>query len=185
MTLLIIGLAAFFAAHMFPRLRASRSAAIATVGQRAYAGLFSVVSAISLYLIVTGYRSAELVEIYQPMAAARDIAHALMPFAFLLAAGSQIPSNLKRFVRHPLSWATLLWAVTHLCANGDVASVLLFGAFGVYAILNMTLTSMAGPASDAPSYPRRNDLLLVVVALIGYGAAIWAHGEIFGVYVVG
>lgn len=185
MTELIIGLAVFMTAHFFPRFRQARRGLMARIGEGGYKLAYTAVSLISMVLLVRGYMNADFIAVYEPSETARSVAHAAMPFAFLMLAGSQIPSNLKRFVRHPLSWATLIWAATHLIANGDLASVILFGAFGAFAIASMTIISATETASSPPERPRINDLLLIVVALVGYGATIWAHGEVFGVYVVG
>ena len=42
--------------------------------------------------------------------------------------------GMLRITRHPFLWGVGLWAVTHLIANGDVASLILFGTFLVLAI---------------------------------------------------
>jgi uncharacterized membrane protein len=39
--------------------------------------------------------------------------------------------------RHPLLWALLLWSASHLLPNGDLAHVLLFGGFAVFALVGM------------------------------------------------
>lgn len=185
MTLLVSGLGLFFAVHLFPRLRATRRAAIRAIGEIPYKLVFTALSLVGLVLIVRGYGAAEFTHLYDPLEQSRAIAHAVMPFAFVLALGSQGPSNMRRYVRHPLAWATLLWGLTHLSANGDVASVVLFGSFAVYAVLHMALANATEVRSNPPRYPRRNDFILVTAGLIAYGVAIWAHGAVFGVRVVG
>src|SRR5262249_32253730 len=37
--------------------------------------------------------------------------------------------------RHPVMWGFGLWAILHLAANGDGASLLLFGAVAILALL--------------------------------------------------
>lgn len=39
--------------------------------------------------------------------------------------------------RHPLLWALVLCSASHLLPNGDLAHVLLFGGFAVFALLGM------------------------------------------------
>jgi uncharacterized membrane protein len=46
-------------------------------------------------------------------------------------------AGITRITRDPMLWAFALWAVGHLIANGDVASVLLFGAILVTALNGM------------------------------------------------
>ena len=38
--------------------------------------------------------------------------------------------HIKHAIRHPMLIGTILWAAGHLLANGDLASLFLFGAFG-------------------------------------------------------
>ena len=37
--------------------------------------------------------------------------------------------------RHPMMWAFALWALSHLAANGDAASIVLFGAIALLALV--------------------------------------------------
>jgi uncharacterized membrane protein len=75
-----------------------------------------------------------------------------MPFVcLLLAFGIAIPNPLSiasrndeafdpdhpgivGVTRHPIMWATALWAFAHAVPNGDLARVLLFCLFGVFAL---------------------------------------------------
>ncbi len=43
--------------------------------------------------------------------------------------------GLVRVFRHPLLAALALWALSHLVPNGDLAHVIMFGFFGVFAIM--------------------------------------------------
>ncbi len=188
MTLLIFGLATFAATHLFSRLRGLRAAAIERLGEMGYKGAYSLVSLAGLVLIIWGYAAARAGEnplVYAPLENNRALAHALMPFAFILAAGSNMRSNLKRYVGHPLSMAVILWAAVHLAANGDQASVLLFGALGLYALVALGLSLAAGPTPPPPPQPRTRDLALILAGLVGYAVVLAAHGWLFGVAVIG
>lgn len=189
MALLLLGLALFFAAHLFPRLRAQRAAVIERFGEGPYKGAFSVVSISALVMIVLGYQDDAWLasdDFYTPNPErGRAVAHALMPFAFILVAGANMKSNLKRFVRHPMSWGVLLWSASHLSANGELRSVILFGAFGVFAALSMILTSAAGSTPPPPQQPQRKDLILIAAGLVAYVGVIWAHTVVFDVPVAG
>ena len=67
-----------------------------------------------------------------------------------------------------------IWAVIHLAANGDLASVLLFGVFGLYALAQ--LLWLAEPVAAPPPQPRHRDLILVAAGLVAYGVALALHG---------
>ena len=56
--------------------------------------------------------------------------------AFILLAAAYVPRNaIKARLGHPMLLGTKLWAAAHLLANGNVADVLLFGGFLVWATL--------------------------------------------------
>ena len=185
MVYFIIGAAIFFTAHFFPRLRAVRGGLIERLGLRGYKIGFSLVSLLGFALMVIGYVNWPYEEVYQPLEGHRALAHALMPIAFILAISADIPSNIKNFARHPLVLATLLWAGIHLTANGDAASLALFGAFGLFALGHIVIVTLTERPSAPPKRPVRNDVIVVAAALIAFGVALWAHGAVFGVYVVG
>jgi uncharacterized membrane protein len=40
-----------------------------------------------------------------------------------------------RITRHPFQWSVVLWALVHILANGDSASIVFFGSFGLVSLL--------------------------------------------------
>jgi uncharacterized membrane protein len=51
----------------------------------------------------------------------------------ILLVAAYVPSRIRSATRHPMLIAIKLWAVSHLLANGDLASVMLFGSFLIFA----------------------------------------------------
>lgn len=83
--------------------------------------------------------------------------------------------------------AIKIWAFSHLLSNGDMASILLFGTFLVYAIYGRISVKKraAGKEITVKTGPARNDSIAMVVGLAIYGAfAIWGHPMLIGVPVV-
>jgi uncharacterized membrane protein len=75
------------------------------------------------------------------------------------------------------------WAVAHLCANGDLGGIILFGsvlAWAVYDRITLKRRSDAG-APPIPTGGWRNDLVAVVVGTIVY----LALGLVFHPVVIG
>jgi len=110
---------------------------------------------------------------------------ALMVPALILLVASQIPAgHIKRVSKHPMLLAVKLWAVGHLLANGEVNSVLLFGAFLGYSVLSRIMAKRRGdngPGPDAKISPMM-DLIAVMVGIGVWAAiAIWLHPILFGV----
>lgn len=183
MTLLILGLVLFFGVHLAPRALGVRDALQARLGEGPYKGLYALGALAGLVAVWFGYAAAPFTPVYAPPDAGRALAHALMPAAFVLVAGANMKSNLKRFVSHPMSLGVLLWAALHLANNGDLASVLTFGAFAAFALIDVFVTG--GRQTPPAPQPLRKDAILLAAGLVAYAAALWAHGAIFGVYVIG
>lgn len=177
MGILIAGLALFMAPHILGFNAQLKAQLQQRFGAAPYKGVHAALSLGGVVLMVIGFQNAEFTELYTPMQS-RIAAHSIMPLAVILVAGAHMKSNLKRFVRHPMALGVLIWALTHISLNGDLASVLLFGAFALFALANM----LASPAAPAPA-PVSNvkDVILVVAGLVAYGAIVWAHGAIGGV----
>src|SRR5262245_35344225 len=69
MSLLILGLVLFLGIHIFTSLRVSRAAVIERLGEGPYKGVYSLVAALGLVLIVWGfgrYRSGSYIQVWDP-----------------------------------------------------------------------------------------------------------------------
>ena len=67
--MLILGLVLFIGIHVFTTLRGARAAAIGRLGDGPYKGLYSLVAAVGLVLIVWGfsrYRAAGYIQVWNP-----------------------------------------------------------------------------------------------------------------------
>lgn len=184
MTLLTIGMAVFIGVHLVPSLAGWRTGLVARLGFGRYKVLFSVVSAIGLALIVIGKAQAPFIALWTPPAWGRHAAMGLMPIAFILLAAAYLPSNIKRLTAHPMLWGVLLWAAAHLAANGDAASLLLFGGFGAFAAFDMWSANRRGARPAASPMPVSRDALAIIAGLILYGALLALHPYLFGVAVM-
>ena len=112
---------------------------IGRLGEGGYKGLYSLVSAVGLVLIVWGfssYRSAGYIQVWTPPRAIfHPIALFLLWFAFVaLAATYAPPGKIKSVLRHPMLVAVKAWALSHLLVNGDLGSMLLVGGLLAWAV---------------------------------------------------
>ncbi|MBI3527093.1 MAG: NnrU family protein [Betaproteobacteria bacterium] len=183
MSWLIAGLALFLGVHVFTSLRSARERLIAKLGEGPYKGLYSLLSLAGFGLIVAGMSKAPPIELWDPPAWGRYAAIWFMPFALILLVAAFIPGNLKRFTAHPMLWSIALWALVHLLANGDLAGLLLFGGFGLYALYAMWSQNRRGVL---PAQNRRTiagDIGAVVAGLIAYALLLKFHANLFGVAV--
>jgi uncharacterized membrane protein len=189
MLLLILGLLIFFAIHLVPLNTELRTGLIGRFGEPAYKGLFSLLSLIGLVLIVIGYGKLQVFpsknpELWIPPIWTRHLALVLMIPALILLAAAYIPSNIRTATKHPMLAAIKLWAVAHLLANGDAGSVLLFGSFLAYAIvdrISLKKRHAPGPLGNRQG-TMAGDVLAVVVGLAAYVALLLvAHQWLTGV----
>lgn len=192
MSLLIGGLALFILAHLVPTLPRLRAGLVGRLGDNAYRGLFSLVSAVGLVLIVVGYGHARGLgrgnpELWAPPAWAKHVVFLLMVPAIVLLVAAYVPSRIRTAVGHPMLMALMIWAFAHLLANGDLASVLLFGSFLAYAVydrLAVVGRASPGPLGAAPGRPLY-DVVAIVAGLVVYALIFfWGHAWLIGVPLV-
>ncbi len=145
--------ALFLASHVVPARPPVRARLVRWLGERGYLGLYIGVSiAVLAWLIVAAGRAPyvalwdfALWHLWVPMLA--------MPAACTLAAfgvGAANPLSIAGgraadfdpqapgiagVTRHPLLWALALWSGSHVVPNGDLAHVLLFGSFTLFALI--------------------------------------------------
>src|SRR5262245_22384825 len=112
MTILILGLVLFFAAHAVPMIPALDRALLGPGRRRRM--VVALGSAIGLALIIWGKAQAPLEPLWPPPAWGRHLAQTLMPFAFILVVASQMPRNrIRPLVRNPMLAGVILWAIAH------------------------------------------------------------------------
>jgi uncharacterized membrane protein len=113
----------------------------------------------------------------------------LMLPVFILLLAAYLPGEIKAKLRHPMLAAVKFWALAHLIANGDLASMILFGSFLAYAVFDrIALKRRAGaevPAIPDPAIARRNDIISIVGGLVLYVVfLVWLHPLLIGVSVL-
>ena len=191
MTLLVLGLVLFLGVHSV-RVVADRwrSATIARLGEGPWKGVYSLVSLAGLALVVWGYGLArqDPVLLWTPPVAMRHLASLLVLLAFVLLAAAYVPRNhIKNRLRHPMVLGVKLWALAHLLSNGNLADVVLFGSFLVWAVLSFRAARQRDDAAALAPGPHRHSSLrataitgvLGVVAWAGF--AVWGHSAWIGV----
>lgn len=193
MALLILGLIVFLGSHSIRILAPDlRSGMEARLGEGPWKGLYSLVSLIGLVLLIWGYGQARpgAAVLYVPPFWMAHVTALLMVFAFVFLMISVLPAGrLKPALKHPMLAAVKVWALAHLLANGDAASVVLFGAFLAWAVVDRISVGRRGRAGTltlAKAGPVSNDIIAVVVGLVFYGLFVWKlHLWLIGVQPVG
>jgi uncharacterized membrane protein len=183
MSALIAGMLLWSGVHLIPSLgRPLRSRLIDRHGEQKYQGLFALGILASLALIIFGWRSTPPDPVYSTPTWGRLAAIVLVYPALVLFVGSGMPTNLKRFLRHPQLTGVFVWSAGHLLANGDTRSIVLFGGMGVWSIIAMqTINRRDGEWIKPKSSPAIADLMMLGIAAIAYGVLLFAHPYIAGV----
>jgi uncharacterized membrane protein len=140
MALLIAGLILFLGAHS-TRVFADewRTRMMDRIGEKSWKGLITVASILGFVLIVIGYGQARLtpVVLWVPPVWTQHLAIAINLLAFIAITAAYVPGNsIKAKIGHPMVAGVKAWAIAHLIANGNLADVILFGAFLIWAVVD-------------------------------------------------
>ena len=187
MTYLILGIILFFGPHLFSafRSRAPGKDLRAKLGQGPYMGLYSLVSLAGFVLIVWGYGAARPAPVlYTPPTGLAHLNLALMLPAMILLAAAYLPTGrIKKAAKHPMLAAVKIWALGHLLANGELNSVILFGSFLAYGVIDRIALKKRGDIGPGPDAPvsAMGDIAAVVIGAGAYAAILfWLHPILFG-----
>ena len=189
MLVMVLGLILFLAIHLVPANIELKNGLIARFGSTGYKVLFSVVSLLGLALIILGFHKLQLHPgknpiLWDPPTWTRHLALALMLPAMIALVATYIPSHIHVMLKHPMLVAIKIWALAHLLANGDLASLVLFGsflAFAVYDRISVKERGDLGPIGKG-SGPWINDLIVVGLGVALYvGTLLYLHELLIGV----
>lgn len=169
MATLIAGLLLFFGLHSISIVAPGwRDDMVRKLGEGAWKGLYSLLSAVGLTLMIVGFAHARphAVMLYVPPAALRYLTFLLMLPVFPLLLAAYLPGRIQSRTRHPMLAAIKLWATAHLLAIGALPDVLLFGTFLVWAVFDrISVKRRPRAVRRLPPPMRYGDLLAVVVGL--------------------
>ena len=181
MLLLVIGMVIFLTVHLIPTFGALRRKLIARNGEAFYKIGYSCAALIGLILIIVGKGRAEYTPIWDPPRWSYYIIQIAMLTALILLPAAYMPTNLKRFLRHPFLTGIALWALSHLLVNGDPASITLFGGFGAFALFDMWSANRRGAEKSVQKVPIYWDIVLIALGVVLFGAILHLHPYLFGV----
>lgn len=185
MVLLILGLVLFIGMHSVSIVAEGFRNNMAAKSELGWKAVYGLISLAGIYLIVQGYAAARLdpIVLYMPPTWLRHLAALLLLPVFILFFAPYFPGKIKAVTKHPQLVAVKLWAVSHLLVNGTVADLILFGTFLAWAVVDRISLKRRTPRA-VPGLPEAgiNDVIVVVVGLIAYGAfAMYLHVAWIGV----
>lgn len=180
MILLYIGIALWCAAHLFKRvLPAARAGLSSRIGQGPAKGLVALALLLSVVLMVVGYRGAEFAPVYTPLAGAGHLNNLLMLVAVVLLGAGKSKGRMRSWLRHPMLAGVIVWSGAHLLVNGDYASVVLFGAMAVWAVVEMTMINYAeGDWKRPEPGPLKGDIRLLIISAVVFSVIVGIHSAL-------
>lgn len=135
-----LAVAAFAVIHMLPGVPGLRALLQRALGANGYRGAFSLLAAGSLAWVVLAHRGAPFIELWASPGGLRLVPLAVMPFiVVLLTLGYASRPAVFAITRHPMLWSVALWGLAHIPANGEAASLILFGGFALFALIDILL----------------------------------------------
>ena len=181
MATMIAGLVLFLGIHLVPTVPRLRAALALRMGDNAYRGAFSLVSAVGLALIVGGYWMAPNgTPLFAPVPAARAAAPALVTVAFILFATANMRAHIRRILRHPMLIGVLLWSGVHLLANGDLTGTILFASIFAWAVIDLVSVIRRGAVKVfVPSWT--HDAIAVIAGVALAYVTMHYHSAIFNI----
>ncbi len=185
---LILGLLLFVGTHSV-RIVADgwRTRTRARLGATRWRALYTLLSMLGFALVIWGFAQARQmpVQLWSPPVGLRHPARLLTLLSFVLLAAAYVPGNrIKASLRHPMTAAVLLWALAHLLVAGNLAQVILFGTFLVWAVLVFLAAKKRDGQGGMPSSQGTTGATGISVALgvaLWIAFTLWLHGLLIGV----
>ena len=219
---LALAVAAFVGGHFILSSLPVRRGLLGSLGENGFRGAYALFAIATFVWMLYAYGDAPHVELWPLTAVLRYVPLVVLPFACLFAVigittrtatgvgGEKMLDDphpvrgIATITRHPFLWGVALWGLSHIAANGDAASLLLFGGLAVLALGGMAhidhrRRETAGPgwgpvAMSTSAIPflaaiqgrTKIDwagigLTRVLAGLAVYVVFLAAHGSLFGV----
>ena len=161
----ISGLIVFFGIHLVPFFPKTKNALHSRMGENPYMGTFSFISLIGLLMIIFGYERA-IDNLYPIYSYAYAYSEYLMFVSLTFLVAAYLPTHLKKITKHPMSIGIGIWALLHLAVNPDIISVILFGGFLAYSVLDILVSEFKKEEKKLYEAKILYDVLSVVVAVL-------------------
>jgi uncharacterized membrane protein len=170
-SLTIAGIA-FCGSHVLLSSTGLRGSLRDQLGERGFLVVYSLTALATFAWFLAAYSHASTIDLWPRQRWMALVPAIVMPLAtVLLVAGYTTPNptavamerlaraddpapGILRVTRHPVMWAIGLWAISHLLANGDLRSLLFFGAFAGLSLGGTVLIDRKKRLALGSDWPR-------------------------------
>ena len=185
MLLFLVALALFLLAHVIPAIPGLRARLVERLGRRRYVAIYSIISTVLLAFLVYATLRMDYVPLWDTAPWQAWVTIILTPIGFFLLfaglispnpmsisvrRGDLAPGAIVGITRHPVLWGFILWSGSHLVPNGDLRTVLLFGALFLFALLGIPLSERRAKkrlGADWPGIASATSIVPLVAILQG------------------
>lgn len=172
MTILVLGVALWWGAHLFKRVAPDARAKMGDKGK----GLVALLVLASIVLMVIGFRGADVTDVWTPPAWTTHLNNLLILIAIFMMSPAPRKGRLLNALRHPMLMGFGLWTVAHLLVNGDLASLILFGGLLTWAVVEVIVINRAEPRwQPTETGTIAKDGMFLVASVILMGAIGFIH----------
>lgn len=182
---LLLGLVLFLGTHSISIIAPMYREKLVTKNEKAYKVVYALLSFLGLYLIVAGYGALreDPSFVYLGVQSLRPLVSILMLFGFILFFAPYFPGKIKAATKNPQLLSVVLWAFSHLLVNGNLADILLFGSFLVWAIVDLISMKKRQQRVVSPLKASWiNDVIVVVVGVVVCAVFVmFLHGYLIGI----
>jgi uncharacterized membrane protein len=169
---LVVAGIAFCGSHILLSSTRLRGSLREQFGERGFLAVYSVTALVTFAWFLVAYTRAPTIALWASQKWTALVPVVIMPLAtVLLVAGYSTPNptavgmertaraddpapGILRVTRHPVMWAIGLWAISHIIANGDLRSLLFFGAFAALALGGTVLIDRKKQLALGSNWPR-------------------------------
>ena len=152
---LILATAVFLLTHVGIAGTRLRFDIIDRIGSTRYTVFYSSISTVGFIWLLIAYLGAPYIELWGQLHGLRIVALIMifLAFVFIVIGLTSRPPTLfgnaaleyrledvagiVRVTRHPIPVGLLLWSVTHMIVNGDVAALIVFGSLTLLTVLGI------------------------------------------------
>ncbi len=175
MALMIAGLVLWYAAHFFKRVARGIREPMGDKGK----GLVALAILAGVVLMVLGYRGSETVQVWFPPSWGFPVNNLAVLIALYFTSPGPSKGAIFYKMRHPMLTGFLIWAGAHLLVNGDLYSMVLFGALAVWAVLEMIVINRSEPDwTPNPKGTIAKDAMFIAISVVLVGVIGFIHGLI-------
>ena len=154
-----------------------------------YQAIHGILALAGVLLIAYGFgqwRAEGPAQLYTPPTGLRHLSLLLMLISTIAAVAALVPSHLKARLKFPFLVAIKIWALAHLLANGDAATVTMSLIILFWAVMMRIIAKRRGDVVAPAPAGWMGDVIAVVGGVVLYAVlAFWFHPYIVGVPVMG